>query len=152
MSTGKAHNPYPITVTDCKTGRKEKVKFSLRILVSKDYIEAIGGYGSSVVLNGFDGLPLPIASIEEIGERDNFEVTLGSAYVFIESSLCDPQYSHTSNDSPKLEDIKASISACHTWLHKASKAANNGEMEKAKYWISAVMHRLLPYNEESNDR
>lgn len=124
--------------------------FALKLLISKKYIETIGGYGNSLVLHGFDGLPLPIACIEDIGDENNFEITLGSAYVFMDSSSYEPQYSSVVDASPELEDIKASVSACHTWLHRASEAANNGDIENAKYWISAVRHRLLPYHGTSN--
>ena len=147
MSVRRTENPYSITVTDCKNGKKEQVSFALKLLIDKNYVEKIGGYGNSLVLHGFDGLPLPIACIEDIGDEDNFEVTLGSAYSFMDSSSYDPQYSSEPNTSPELEDIKASVSACHTWLHRASEAANNGDIRNAKYWIAAVRHRLLPYQE-----
>jgi len=119
--------------------------FALRILVKRKYIEEIGKHGATLVLHGFDGLPLPVACVEDIGDENHLEVTLGSAYSFIDSSSYKPQYSSIATDSPELEDIKASVSTCHTWLHRASEAASQGDMENAMYWISAVKHRLMHY-------
>ena len=149
MNVRKTQNPYPITVTDSKTGRKEKVFFSLRIVAKSKYIEEVGGCGSVLILHGFDGLPLPVTCVEDMGDSGDCEVDLGSSYSFIGTSQFNPQYSLSSTESPEMEDIKASLSACHKWLHRATEAANNGDLENAKYWMTTARNRLLPYNQKS---
>lgn len=148
MNNKDTENAHKITVTDSRTGKKASVGFALKIVAKKDFIDNVSG---ELILHGFDGLSLPIARVEEdpFGD-DRYEVDLGLGMYYLTSKDFMPQPSLPKELSPELEDLKASIDTCHTWIHRASNAANQGDIERAKYWLSAVRKRLLPYQELDN--